>query len=1298
MELQLQEEHQLISGRPSPREPSSQNYLSPRDSRLSKPPTPSTNTEPKEISLSYQGHNHFKKPLSSSGLPILNQSHSLLEAANRSRLSSRASSRMMMKMNSFVQNQQKIQELEKSIIEGDEGNIGDRGGSGNLKETQRVLGGLNQVGKLIKGCVLARKEDKRKKLKELKKVLRKTMGSRIFQPSATLDLGGAGARLQKACMALSSDGESFIVRTPDRGLGVYTKKLDKSGYELRQKLSKNRTKIIRSVVLSGDSKSVICGFRSGSITIWTREEVLGADGKPSNKFYMAQELEGHQKAVNSLSLDRDNRVLISGSADSRAVVWARDRRTNELKKAQILVDHSAPIFFVSLSFCGETLITASLNKVIKIYRRREGQDGGFCLWQTLKTRFFASSLAMSSDGSTMVSGAKDALIRVWVVRETSKRFIFTQKIEKHADSVNSVCVSKNGNLMISGSLDLTVRTWYKNRGVGELYIPLQALKGHENSIVNLVLSRDETTLISASMDKRLIVWSKKMPEITQKPLIETIFQSEINLKTPQKSVKLGNNETANRSRKLITGSNTLVTGSEDKIISIWRKNQETQEYSLYQKLDRHTGPIASIAISTDTNMIVSGSEDLTVRLWKKKNNSTFFSLFQILRGHKAPIRSVNLSGDVKMMVSGSDDLTIKIWKKGQNPQNSDFYAIFQTLDRHNAEISSVLISLDGLKIVSSSLDSTTKVWQKSTKKGNFQVSQTLKGHQRGILCSSMSIKGLRMLITGSEDCTAIIWKKTLFGSNLNFEHFQTLYGHKSSVTAVRVSTYRQETTIATASLDKTVKIWKKSKIHFSLSHTFQFDFPVEELVLEPSRMITTHSGSILGVSRAPKIQNFFSDFQTNYSASYTLFRAMSKHSVKELLEYLLTHLPNTQEGSKNAQIDAKKIQNLHSKINPIFWFCLFQSSELLSKALSSFDYHAWVYSNGSKAFDPFLYSLELDDPNMMDVWVDYFSERPDKLRIGSPELLSSILGSTNPRMQFLGLANFLVDSVFSKDVDPIKVYPFASSDYEFESVVSKRARVEKMALSSFRKKAQKLKAGVKVSSQSTCIPLPDRLSDLLEFIKQVKRLTPENKLKIRCLILTVYNQHRAAFYIYSLLNLLGNGLFFAKVVFRAASTPFFLSMFYLIYMALLAFELIDLYNKRAIYFQSVYNWLDILLYPTGMALVHFLDQNGYRALQSEPHCAFVVLILYVALTRVVSMLRVLDSTRYMIMIILRVYVKITPFMSILLVYILGTGSIYLLVTSKNPEDRLEGFFWRDSEWPVIGYLTSVWGTMGTPRA
>lgn len=185
--------------------------------------------------------------------------------------------------------------------------------------------------------------------------------------------------------------------------------------------------------------------------------------------------------------------------------------------------------------------------------------------------------------------------------------------------------------------------------------------------------------------------------------------------------------------------NTLISGSRDKTLMIWKINPKPESYGLpFRSLHGHSHFIQDVALSNDGHYALTGSWDGTMRLWDLNTCKTIRRFV----GHTKDILSVSFSPDNRQIISSSRDKTIKLW----NILGECKY----TFEGHDEWVSSVRFSPDVSKqvIVSASWDKTVKVWDTNT----FKTRHTLVGHAGcvntvgicpdGTICASAGKDGL----------------------------------------------------------------------------------------------------------------------------------------------------------------------------------------------------------------------------------------------------------------------------------------------------------------------------------------------------------------------------------------------------------------------------------------------------------------------------------------------------------------------------------------------------------------------------
>lgn len=188
---------------------------------------------------------------------------------------------------------------------------------------------------------------------------------------------------------------------------------------------------------------------------------------------------------------------------------------------------------------------------------------------------------------------------------------------------------------------------------------------------------------------------------------------------------------------------TLVSGSRDKTLMIWKINPTAERYGLpYRSLHGHSHFVEDVALSNDGQYALTGSWDGTMRLW----DLTACKTVRRFVGHTKDILSVSFSPDNRQIISSSRDRTIKLW----NILGECKY----TFEGHDEWVSCVRFSPDATKplIVSASWDKTVKIWDIAT----FKTRHTLVGHSGCVHTVAICPDGT-IAATAGKDGLVHIW-------------------------------------------------------------------------------------------------------------------------------------------------------------------------------------------------------------------------------------------------------------------------------------------------------------------------------------------------------------------------------------------------------------------------------------------------------------------------------------------------------------------------------------------------------------
>ncbi len=293
----------------------------------------------------------------------------------------------------------------------------------------------------------------------------------------------------------------------------------------------------------------------------------------------------------------------------------------DIALAHTLKSHTNVVWCAISSFDGQTLISSSGDKTIKVWNLLTGK-----LLRTLDdSSEQVLAVAISPGDRTLVSGSYNTsqALNIWDFSTGVRR-----PLAEDSQQVWSVAISPDGQNLASSNGDGSIDVW----SMGERKLRYHLL-GHLDTVWSVAISPDSKMLASASSDKTINLWDLRTRE-----LLHTFT---------------GHSDRV-RSVAFSPNGQILASSSWDKSINLW--NVRTK--ALLRSLSGHSGYVNSVAISPDGQILASGSDDRTIKLW----NLPTGQLLHTLKQHSGNVNSVSFSRDGKMLISSSGDKTVKVWR------------------------------------------------------------------------------------------------------------------------------------------------------------------------------------------------------------------------------------------------------------------------------------------------------------------------------------------------------------------------------------------------------------------------------------------------------------------------------------------------------------------------------------------------------------------------------------------------------------------------------------------------------------
>lgn len=283
-------------------------------------------------------------------------------------------------------------------------------------------------------------------------------------------------------------------------------------------------------------------------------------------------LSGHSDFVWSVALSSDGQTLVSGSEDKTIKIWNLD--TGQLLRT--LNGYSDSVRSVAVSSNGEIIASGSADKTVKLWNLETGvrtfSEHSGPVW----------SIALSPDGQTLVSGSQDNTIKIWHLPTGGLR----RTLVGHSGPVFSVAISPNRQIASAGG-DKTIKIW--NLDTGQL---LRTLRGHSDAVRSVAFSPDRQKLASTSWDKTVKVWDLR----TGKVIRTFVGHSD-------RAISVA-----------FVSDRQIASTSVDKTIKIW-----DLQTGLVRNLSGHSDWVLSVATSSMKGTLVSGSKDKTIKIWQQLN-------------------------------------------------------------------------------------------------------------------------------------------------------------------------------------------------------------------------------------------------------------------------------------------------------------------------------------------------------------------------------------------------------------------------------------------------------------------------------------------------------------------------------------------------------------------------------------------------------------------------------------------------------------------------------------------------------
>ncbi len=362
----------------------------------------------------------------------------------------------------------------------------------------------------------------------------------------------------------------------------------------------------------------------------------------------------------TLAIDKTGSIVAVGDKNGKVNIF----EFGSEGKVGTLAGHTAPVTSVSFSGDGMFVVTAGLDRTIRIW----DLSSAVCIRTIEELAAIPLAVAIADDNCRFAVSFDNGSTELFSIKNIEERYRAPVAISRVRESEAHSSLVKSFEEKIAAAREMisngeyenamqTVRLARKITGFGRnidgmnlwhnLYgkckggqvtgaWPVAERRLRTGSVLSIAVGRNAGTIVTGSSQREAEAVDKK------------------NLKTT--IYKLEEHEERINSVVISPDESVIATAGADGLIKTYSNLPNGKPVV---SGDGKT-PITSIDISYDGQILATGGEDIGVDIRHARSGRKLITL----RGHGGDIRSVSFSSDARYLISASDDATVRVWELG----------------------------------------------------------------------------------------------------------------------------------------------------------------------------------------------------------------------------------------------------------------------------------------------------------------------------------------------------------------------------------------------------------------------------------------------------------------------------------------------------------------------------------------------------------------------------------------------------------------------------------------------------------